>query len=249
MTRIALRRCRQIAFDFLKFLAEREDVEIALVVSSERQREASPGQPSLLECARRRGCPAVLSGSSRDVERELTPTTPDLLYSVYYRHILPAQVLAVPQLGCINVHPGRLPHYRGMTPTAWAILNGETTFGITLHRMDAGIDTGDILFQEVYSIGSDETGHELHVRAMSLGADVLRRTYPQVAGGILTPRPQKGASSYFGRLDPDFVIDWRQDAKRIRNAVRVYAAPYTGARTVIGQIAVRIDRARVLVTV
>lgn len=243
MTRVVLFGSQAIAVDFLGYLHGRADVELALVVASESELDPLFGYPSLSEHAREQGVPVVDSPRGSDAVERVADLRPDIVFSVYYRRILPERLLAVPRLGGVNIHPSALPAYRGPTPTAWAILNGETEFGITVHRMDEGIDTGDILIQERYPIGPDETGHELHVRAMGLGADLLRRHFDAIVNGDAQPHPQEGIGSYFGRLPRGHVIDWAAPAERIRNAIRVYASPYDRAETRLGNRRVLVDHA------
>ena len=246
MTRVALLGSQQIAVGFLDFLCSLDDVEVALVVSSESELDELLGQESLLKRAKALNLRATGSACADEVLYELSCIQPDVLYSVYHRVILSEDILAIPRLGAVNIHPGRLPSYRGPTPTAWALLNGETSFGITIHEMDAGIDTGDILFQEVHPIDPDETGYELHTRAMRLGTDLLRRTFRDVVRGAATPVKQQGPASYYGKLKTDYAIDWQSSTESIRNAVRVYARPYDRAGTTLDGTHVLMNHARLL---
>ena len=84
---------------------------------------------------------------------------------------------------CINIHPSKLPEYRGPVPTAWAIANGEKEYGISIHLMDEGIDTGDILVQEIFPIVRDDTGFSLYTKAMSCGAELLKKHFRDIVGG------------------------------------------------------------------
>lgn len=246
MTRVALFGCQRIALDFLDVLESMEDLKVVLVVSSERERDKLLGCESLMAKARSHDRRAVASERGSDTLGLLTEAKPDILFSVYYRARLSPEALRIPRLGCVNIHPSLLPRYRGLTPTAWALLNGEDTFGITIHDMDSGIDTGAVLAQEEYAIGPDETGYELHVRAMRLGLDMLTRNVRALVDRTLEPREQVGCPSYYGALSPDHTIDWQRPAKRVRDAIRVYATPYAGAMTALQNVCVRVDRARVL---
>ena len=243
MTRIALLGSQQIAVGFLDFLCSLDDVEVALVVSSESELDELVGQESLLKRAKALNLRARVRACDDDVRHELASTQPDILYSVYHREILSQGALSIPRLGCVNIHPGRLPSYRGPTPTAWAILNGETSFGITIHHMDAGIDTGDVLFQEIHPIDPDETGYELHTRAMHLGTDLLCRTFRDVVGGTVRPTKQEGPASYYGKLKTDYLIDWQSSVETIRNAVRVFASPYSRVETTMHGTPVLVNHA------
>lgn len=246
MTRVALIGSQGIAVSFLDFLTSLDDVEVVLVVGCDSERDESLGYESLLGRAKTLNLEAIDATREDDPLRTLASKEPDILFSVYYRYLLPPEVLRIPPLGCVNIHPGLLPEYRGATPTAWAMLNGETTFGITIHYMDATFDTGDILVQEEHDIDSDETGYELRGRAMRLGTELLERNFHGIVNRTLTPIKQVGPGSYFGKLESPYRIDWKDRAAVIRDAVRVYASPYARARTSLHDRAVLVNHAVVL---
>ena len=139
----------------------------------------------------------------------------------------------MPNLGCINIHPSALPYYRGPVPTAWAIENGETQFGITIHYMDEGIDTGDILIQEKHAINDDETGYELYTRAMTLGFDLFRNNFKKIINGEIKATPQIGIGSYYGKKNGRYTIDWKKSTKHILGLIRVHSKPFNPAETVL----------------
>ena len=118
-------------------------------------------------------------------------------------------------------------------PTAWAILNNETEFGITIHQVDSGIDTGDILVQEKYKIYDQETGHELYLRAMDLGAKLLIENFENIANQHIKPKKQPLGGSYFGKLKTRVLIDWKDKGSFIKNQVRVRAMPYNPIETIL----------------
>ena len=231
MTRVILFGSQQIALGFVEHLSSEPSVDLAMVVSSESRRDELLGCDSLVSLARQLGIVVRAPRRAADLHGEIAGLQPDVILSLYYRKILPPSVLALPRLGCVNIHPSLLPEYRGPTPTAWAILNGETRFGITIHLMDKGVDTGDILVREEYDIQPDETGYELHTRAMSLGLGLLKTRLRDIVEQRMTPIPQKGTGSYYGRLPAEAIINWQLEAARIQNMVRVYAEPYDRART------------------
>ena len=245
MKKVVLFGAQQIAVDFLEYLTSQSGIEVPLVITSESAYDAAFGYASLSERARSLGVETLDPSRAGEVADRVEAAGPDIAFSTYYRKILPRRLLDIPRLGCINVHPGFLPTYRGPTPTAWAILNGEVRFGITVHLMDEHADTGDILVQREYDIKHDETGYELHTRAMSLGAELLQENFWKIVNQELQPVTQAGAASYFGKLKPKYVIDWQEGAERIRNAVRVYAPPYTPAETQLGNKHLLIKKVRV----
>ena len=226
MTRVALFGSQGIAVAFLDFLTALDDVEVVLVVTCDSERDASLGYESLKARAETLNLTSIDATGDDDVLGSLSSIEPDILFSVYYRRLLPPEILRIPPLGCVNIHPGLLPDYRGATPTAWAILNGESTFGITIHYMDATFDTGDILVQERHDIDPHETGYELRGRAMRLGTELLTRSFDGIVNRTLPPVKQEGSGSYFGKLETRYLIDWSESPEIIRNAVRVYASPY-----------------------
>jgi len=246
MTKVIVFGSQQIAADFVEYLDSRSDVEIPLVVTSESEHDKLYGYESLARRARALGLQTRSPKRVPEVLDEVEAAGPDIVFSIYYRRIFPVRLLDIPRLGCINIHPGLLPRYRGPTPTAWAILNGENRFGITIHLMDADIDTGDILFQQEYDIDPDETGYQLHLRAMRLGAELLKRSFDMIVGQDVVPRKQTGDASYFGKLKTRYVIDWQTTSERIRNAVRVYAKPYNRVETQLQERRVLMNHVTIL---
>ena len=146
--------------------------------------------------------------------------------------ILPRSLLAVPRLGCVNLHPSLLPAYRGAAPLIWALFNGETETGITSFLLSPRMDAGDILLQERVSIDPDETAGELEGRVQDLGADLMVRTLDQLEDGSACPRPQGNAdASRAPKLSrEDGRLDWTWPTEVLRNRVRG-ANPMPGAYT------------------
>src|SRR5262249_39611399 len=126
---------------------------------------------------------------------DLAPLQPDLIVVAAYGQILPPAILELPRFGCINVHASLLPKYRGAAPIQWAILDDEPQTGVTIMKMDAGLDTGDILTQEATPIEPRDNAQSLQNRLASLGADLLLRTVPDYVTGKITSRkqPEEGA--------------------------------------------------------
>src|SRR5207247_8233988 len=137
---------------------------------------------------------------------------PDLLVVAAYGQILKPEVLAVPSLGGINVHASLLPKYRGAAPVAWAIWNGETQTGVTIIRMSAGLDAGDMLAQESLAILPDETAGELEARLAPLGARLAMHVIDQMAKGPVTGVKQDPAQvTKAPKLKKEMgLIDWTQ---------------------------------------
>jgi methionyl-tRNA formyltransferase len=167
--------------------------------------------------------------------QELRALQPDLIAVAAYGHILPPGILDLPRFGCLNVHTSLLPKYRGAAPIQWAILNGEAETGVTLMKMNAGMDTGDILAQEKTPIGETDNSQTLHDRLATIGAALLVKTVPEYVAGKISPQPQPAAGvSYAPKIKkPDGQIDWQQPARAIWNRVRGLV-PWPGAFTRLG---------------
>src|SRR5206468_1879502 len=108
-------------------------------------------------------------------------------------------ILETPRFGCVNVHTSLLPKYRGAAPIQWAILNDEAQTGVTIMKMDAGLDTGDILSQSTTPIAAEDTAATLHDRLATMGAELLARTLPDYVAGKLTPQPQPAEGASYAR--------------------------------------------------
>jgi len=166
--------------------------------------------------------------------RELKP---DVLFSFYYRDILSADILDIPVSGCFNLHGSLLPKYRGRVPTNWAIINGETESGVTLHYMTPGIDNGDIVAQKNVSIDTDDTAQTLSNKQVEAAGKMLDACLPAIKDGSVKRMPQNNdEATYFGgRSADDGAIDWSQSATAVHNLVRAVTRPYPGAFTFAGQ--------------
>ena len=159
--------------------------------------------------------------------------SPDLIFSFYYRRMLPPGLLAAARRGAFNMHGSLLPKYRGRAPVNWAVLKGETETGATLHEMVAKPDAGRIVDQEPVPIGADETAAEVMAKVAAAAERVLKRSIGKLVAGTAQLKPQDLArGSYFGGRRPeDGRIDWSSSALEIHNLVRAVAPPYPGAFT------------------
>src|SRR5438477_27188 len=121
---------------------------------------------------------------------ELRSLQPDMIVVAAYGQILPPALLEIPRFGCLNVHASLLPKYRGAAPIQWAILNDEAETGVTIMKMDAGLDTGEMLSREATPISPEDTAETLHDRLAEMGAHLLVRTIPEHVTGRIQPQPQ-----------------------------------------------------------
>ena len=163
---------------------------------------------------------------------ELAALRPDAMVVVGYGQIIPQSIIDIPPLGILNVHASLLPRYRGAAPIQWAIANGETVTGVTIMRIDAGLDTGDILLQESTEIGPEETAPELAARLAPMGARLLVQALEGLAAGTVTPVPQDHAQATLAPIlkREDGFVDFRWPAARIACRARGFQ-PWPGAWT------------------
>lgn len=162
---------------------------------------------------------------SPQAQQRLRDYAPDLMVVIAYGLILPRKVLAIPRLGCWNVHASVLPRWRGAAPIQRAILAGDTETGVGLMRMEAGLDTGPVLLERRTPIAPDDTGGSLHDRLATLGAEVLREGLLRVLGGAslpATPQAESGAT-YAHKLDKaEARLDFTRPALELERKVRAF---------------------------
>lgn len=160
----------------------------------------------------------------------LAALEPDLLVVAAYGLILPQAVLDLPRLGAVNVHASLLPKYRGAAPIQRAILNGETSTGITIMRMDAGMDTGDILYARSMTIGMDDTAETLHDDLADMGGRMLVEALERMAENRLVRIPQDDAlATYAPKLEKsEGELDWSRPAREVHDRARAMH-PWPGA--------------------
>ncbi|GAB4165797.1 MAG: methionyl-tRNA formyltransferase [Rhodocyclaceae bacterium] len=175
----------------------------------------------------------------------LRAASPDVLVVAAYGLILPAALLAIPRLGCINIHASLLPRWRGAAPIERALLAGDATTGISLMRMDEGLDTGPILEREPVAIAARETAGSLHARLATLGAHMVVGLLGRLPEALARaePQPAEGAcyADKIGRADT--WLDWRAEGAALDRAVRAFD-PSPGARARLGTHALKIWSAR-----
>ena len=155
---------------------------------------------------------------------KLASTSLDAIVVAGYGMLLPAGILTSPRLGCLNVHPSLLPHYRGPSPVSWATLNGDAITGVTIMKLDEGMDTGPILAQREMAIGSDENAEDLTTRLFNIGSKLLVEILPRLDRGEIQAQPQDDSqASVTRRLSKeDGHIDWGRPASYIARQVRAY---------------------------
>jgi methionyl-tRNA formyltransferase len=214
-----------------------QEVRVPLVFTHPDDPGESRWFDSVKELADRRGVKVVTPDDPNSVEwlAEGRRARPDFLFSFYYRHMLNAAWLDLPQRGALNMHGSLLPKYRGRAPVHWAIIRGETVTGASLHYMLEKPDAGALVDQQAVPIGENDTALEVSQRVADAAQTVLRRSLPKLIAGSASARPLDLAQgSYFGRRRPeDGRIDWRAGARAIHDLVRAVAPPFPGAFTVV----------------
>jgi methionyl-tRNA formyltransferase len=192
------------------------------------------GIPPVKEAAKELLLPVMQPQTAKDKAfiGEVKRISPDIIVVAAYGRILTRELLDIPPLGCINVHASLLPKYRGVAPIQWAIVNGERKTGITIMKMDEGMDTGDIFLAQEVAIGDEDTAQILHDRLAQVGASLIVKAMDQLDRGALRPIPQDHReASYAPPLKKeDGLIDWSQDARDIFNRIRGFN-PWPGAFT------------------
>lgn len=172
--------------------------------------------------------------NNEDFIKEIKQLNPDVICVVAYGKILPKELLEIPKLGSINVHPSLLPNYRGAAPIQWAILNGDEKTGVTTMYMDEGLDSGDIILQEEINIEKNQTTGELWNISSKIGAELLLKTLKLIENGTAPRKKQGEIYTLAPMLDKSIAkIDWEnKTAEQINNLIRGLN-PIMGAYTLL----------------
>ncbi len=209
-----------------------------VAVYTQPDRPAGRGQklmPSpVKQLAERHGLAVRQPPTLRDpaAQAELAALVPDLMVVVAYGLILPQAVLDIPRLGCINSHASLLPRWRGAAPIQRAVEAGDAESGVTVMRMEAGLDTGPMLLKARTPIGPEDTGGSLHDRLAELGAAAVVRALQGLADGTLTGEVQDDAlATYAHKLNKDeATLDWRRPAVELERRIRAFT-PWPACHT------------------
>lgn len=249
---MAQARCVLFAYHEMGYACMEALLEMGAPVAALFTHRDSPGEQvwwrSCAELAARHAIPVhAPERFDRCWTARLAALRPDVIYSFSYRMLLPEEVLRIARLGSYNLHPSLLPAYRGRAPVNWVLVNGERETGVTLHRMVARADAGDIVAQRALAIDEADTALTLYRKLVPLGAAIVRQYHPPIAAGCAPAVPQDiSRGCYFGRRRPeDGLIDWHWPARRIYNLVRAVTHPYPGAFSRAGGRKLLIWQARV----
>jgi len=239
MLRIVFMGTPDIACPSLQALATTPDCQVIGVVvqpDKPKGRELKLQPPPVKELALRLGLPVLQPDRARNETfiAQLRDLRPDVIAVLAYGQILPQALLDVPTHGCLNVHTSLLPRWRGAAPIQWAILEGDAETGVTIMRMNAGLDTGGIVALRSTPIAPDDNAQTVHDRLGGLGAELLVQTLPRYVRGELPPRPQPAEGVTYARklTKDDGRLDWSQAAPALHNRLRAFT-PWPGTFTVL----------------
>lgn len=204
--------------------SNRHGADVEMVAAGARDR----GWPVLSQPARKQIAPFL------DTVRALAP---DVLLVWSYPMVLPAGLIAIPAKGAFNLHSGKLPGYRGGHTMNWALINGETETAVTLHHLDAGIDTGPVVDEQPFAIEWRDDVVSVHRKLETAGESLLMKWWPAIEQGIAPATVQdESRAVYFPmRTAADGLIDWRRSNIEIYNLVRALVSPWPGAFTFAGE--------------
>ena len=221
-------------------------VDVQLVITHQDQPSETIWFDSVAELAALHDIPVITPDdpNTPEVVQRIRALQPDLLFSFYYRHMLKPALLTLPSRGAYNMHGSLLPKYRGRVPVNWAIIQGETETGATLHEMVAKPDAGGIVAQQAIPILPNDTAAEVFNKVTVAAEIALHRCLPELIAGTAKPIPQNlSQGAYFGGRKPeDGRIHWNDSAQHIHNLVRAVAPPYPGAYCVLDGQSARILR-------
>ncbi|MGQ4597190.1 formyltransferase family protein [Nocardia sp. R6R-6] len=210
------------------------EVVLAVTHPASTQSYKAIWSDSVEELARRHGIPVHLTERVDAETIDLVKRAePDVIVVNSWYTWMPAQLYDLPPHGTLNLHDSLLPRFTGFSPVLWALISGESEFGLTVHRMDDGLDTGDILVQHALPIGPTDTGTDLVLRGMELIPAALNEALAALASGTAVWRSQnKAERTYFHkRSDRDSLIDWNWTAEDLERFVRALSEPYPRAFT------------------
>ncbi len=188
-------------------------------------------QPSFRRAAEAAAFPTFAPSdvSSPAAVARLAAARPELIFSFQYAQILGPPVIALAEIATLNLHYGPLPRYRGVAPIAWALINGESATGVTLHHVDPGIDSGDIVCTERVPIVAEDTGRSLYDKCTDAAIRMFTEWYPKLrTGDIPRIRQSESDALYYNRHSIDFSrreIAWSTDAERLANWIRAFIFP------------------------
>lgn len=252
MMKIVFMGTPDFAVGTLHALAESEHEILAVVTQPDKPKGRGKAlQPTpVKEEALRYGIPVYQPKKVREEEFQavLRELNPDLIVVVAFGQLIPKSILELPRYGCVNVHASLLPKYRGAAPIQWAVIDGEKESGVTIMKMDEGLDTGDMIAKAVVPLAADETGGSLFDKLSQIGAQLLIDTIPALEAGtaVCEKQPQESPTPYAAMLNKKMgLIDWNQDASVIECLIRGLN-PWPSAYTYLKGKTLKIWQAKVV---
>lgn len=227
--------------------AGEEIVSVVTQTDKPAGRSGEPQPPPVKVRAIERGLRVLQPRSMKDEDflRELESIRPEFIVVVAYGRILTPRVLNAPSIAPVNLHASLLPRYRGASPMAWAVMNGEKTTGLTTMIITEGLDEGDILLQETHEIREEDTAGSLAERLSLAGGPLLVKTLRGLRDGSVKPRAQTGQADYAPLLKKDDGrVDWSRPARDLYNFVRGMH-PWPGAFSYLDGTRVKLLKVRV----
>ena len=228
----------EVGYEGLSLLLERGDNVVALITHQDNPHEKIWFKTPAL-AARERGIPAFIPETVNTPEwrERIAALRPDLILSVYYRHMIGTKILGLPRLGAWNLHGSLLPKYRGRAPINWALVHGESRIGMTLHRMVKSADAGAVVDQEGVDLSPRDTAEQAFRKVLPCARRVLARQMDGLLSGTAREIAQDESQvTYFGGRKPeDGRIRWTQTSRQIFNLIRAVTDPYPGAFTDVGE--------------
>lgn len=228
MANVVIFGCRKIAIDAIDYITNHKEHTISGVIVHDFERDRVYHNELVEERCKSLGI------SYTRFEKKIDPDViknmdPDVIFSLYYRLIIKQEVLDIPRLGCINIHPGYLPVDRGPAPSLWNILNGDCYAGTTMHYMVEQVDAGDIIAQKRVAI-NDMTGFELNKYLMDLGFELFTENFDSIMNGTNKRVPQNNDfATYTLQFSKHLrYLHW-DNPNRIMNQLRAFARPFDGA--------------------
>ena len=225
--------------------------EVALVVTQPdkpKGRGKAVGYSPVKECALSHGIEVYQPKKIREADciAYIKSISPDIIVVAAFGQILPAELLNLPRFGCVNVHASLLPKYRGAAPIQWAIINGDAVAGVTTMRMDAGLDTGDMIEKSILTLAEDETGGSLFERLEKEGAKLCAHTIQEIENGTAVYTKQdESEATHVGMISKQMGnIDWEMPAAQIERLIRGLN-PWPSAYTKLDGKTLKIWRAKV----
>ncbi len=247
MTRAVVFAYHDVGVRCLKTVLAR-GVDVALVVTHQDDPKEEIWFQSVAATAAEFGIEVVTPAADQlgQLARRLAAMQIDLLFSFYYRFMLPEPLLKVAARGAYNMHGSLLPKYRGRVPVNWAVLHGESETGATLHEMTVKPDAGAIIEQQSVPILPDDTAYEVFRKVTVAAEQTLWRALPLlIAGDAVRHDNRLAEGSYFGGRKPeDGRIDWSRPRHEVYNLIRAVAPPYPGAFCDVAGHRLTVDEAR-----